>query len=259
MGALTGVYIRTEWKAGPDDTSVDNIIMENGDAASAVAFAGTTVSRSEGAGFARLTLTRTGAFDGAASVDLAAVGGTAKVGQDYPPIAATVSWPNGVGGARTVDVALTDDTLDEPTETLVVGLTNAQNLNIGDPNTATIRILDDDPLSIVSMDTGDKAVPEGTAAGTTTKFRVVLNTASGKTIRAPFTVQFGTASAGDFASITPSPLVFTPGKLSQEIVVVTKPDATPEGNETVTFQLGPADNALVGAHSAATLTVTNDD
>lgn len=252
LSNLTGLYLRTEWKLGPDDTSVDNIQMENGEAASTVAFTDLVVSRSESGASARLTIARTGTFDGAASVGIAAVGGTATEGSDYAPVADTASWARGEGGNRTVVVNLDDDTVDERTETILVGLTGAQNVNIGEDDVATVRIRDDDLPSIVSFDKPTRTVVEGA----TTKFRVVLNQASGLPITAPFTVQYGSATAGDFASITASPLVFPPGKLSQEIVIVTQPDAQAEGDESLTIQLGPPTNALLGAQSTGTLTVT---
>ncbi|HKY93154.1 MAG TPA: Calx-beta domain-containing protein [Nevskiaceae bacterium] len=253
LRALTGLYIRTEWKVGPDDTSVDTIIMENGEPTSEVAFAEPVVSKSESGSTVRLTLERTGTFRGAAAVDIEAVGGTATEGDDFRAVADTARWDDGAGGARTVTVSLEDDTTDEGTETVLVGLTNLQNLNLGDDDVATVRIRDDDLPSIVSFDTTTRTIAEGAS----TTFRVVLNHVSGQTITAPFTVQYGTASGGDFASITASPLVFTPGKLSQTITVVSKPDGTAEGGETLTLQLGVPTNALLGAQSSAGLTVTD--
>ena len=105
----------------------------------------TTVSAGEGAGTATFTVTRTGGSDGAVSVDYAVTGGTAAgSGTDYTLANGTLSFGNGET-TKTITVAIVNDSLYEPNETVVVTLSNATGgASIGTNSSATLTINDDD-------------------------------------------------------------------------------------------------------------------
>ena len=46
--------------------------------------------------------------------------------------------------SQTIAVAITDDTLDEPNETVILALSNATNATVGTTNRATLTIVDND-------------------------------------------------------------------------------------------------------------------
>lgn len=261
LTALTGLYLRTEWKTGPDDTSLDNFEMENGVPQSAVSFVNAAITRNESVPSVKVELERTGKFKGAASVDYAVIGGNATVGKDYFPVAGTLRWPAGTGGIRSFRVKLKNDNADEANETIVIGLANVNNMDIGANSTVTVRIRDDDATTnIANFETLAKSVAEGTGgAGTTTTLRVTLTQVATRNVTVPFTVVFGTANAADFDSISTSPVVIKAGQKFADITIAIKADNQAEGNETVSFQLGQPTNALLGTKTLATLTITNDD
>jgi large repetitive protein len=85
------------------------------------------------------------------------VGGTATSGSDYTPLSGSVTIPAGATTA-TITVAVIDDTLTEPTETVTVNLTGITGGNPGvslDPapanTTASLNILDNDALTTIQL------------------------------------------------------------------------------------------------------------
>jgi hypothetical protein len=112
----------------------------------AVQFGAASASINENGGSVTLTLTRTNGADGAISVSVASGGGSAAAGTDYTAVSQTVSWANGDTAAKTVVLAVTDDALDEPNETVVLTLSNATGgATLGVATSATVTIVDDDP------------------------------------------------------------------------------------------------------------------
>ncbi len=96
------------------------------------------------AGTATFVVVRQGSGAGAASVDYATVDGSATDGEDYTATAGTLAWLDGETGPKSVDVPLIDDTVAERHETVSVLLTQAVGGELGQRDTASIRIIDDD-------------------------------------------------------------------------------------------------------------------
>jgi plastocyanin len=76
----------------------------------------------EGAGTATITVQRSGGDDGAVSVQYAATAGTATAGQDFNPASGTLSWADKDNAAKTFTVHVINDTLVEPSETVLLAL-----------------------------------------------------------------------------------------------------------------------------------------
>lgn len=98
----------------------------------------------ENAGSATFVVVRQGSGAGAASVDYATIDGSATAGADYTATAGTLAWLDGETGPKSVAVALTDDSVEERHETVSVTLTNAVGGELGQRDTASIMIIDDD-------------------------------------------------------------------------------------------------------------------
>jgi hypothetical protein len=261
LGTLTGLYIRTEWKTGPDDTSVDNVRLQNGVGGSIVQFDAALFPKAENVASHKAVIraTRGGDLAGAAQVDFGTADGTATDGLDYSAASGTLNWADGEGGIKTFNVTLLDDALDEANETVKLSLSNAVGATLGAQDQATLRITDDDDAPTVAFDAAAQSVNEGTGTAKTVKLSVSLSAASGKRITVPFSVAYGTASPDDLQSIGASPLVFAAGTTSKTIRVVTNPDADVEGNEKLTFTLGAPVNASLGGITDEVLTIKNDD
>ncbi|NLH73129.1 MAG: hypothetical protein GX456_08765, partial [Verrucomicrobia bacterium] len=109
-----------------------------------IAFASSSFGANENAGFVRLTVSRTGGSDGAATVTYATVEGSAKAGQDYTATSGTLSWASGDAQDKYIDVPLLNDTVYEGNEQFSVVLSNASGASLGSPATAQVTIVEDD-------------------------------------------------------------------------------------------------------------------
>ena len=93
----------------------------------------------------RVTLDR--AASGAVSVNYATADGTAQAGADYTAVSGTLAFASGET-AKTVDVAVLDDSHDEGSETLTLTLSNASGARIADAvATGTIENSDHMPAA----------------------------------------------------------------------------------------------------------------
>lgn len=105
----------------------------------------------EAGGPAVLTVVRTGS-SGAARVTIAAASGTATEGEDFGALSAVLSWASGESGPRTAELAIVDDNLEEPDETVAISLSGVVGAVIVGPSTADLMIQDDDvPMGIESL------------------------------------------------------------------------------------------------------------
>lgn len=92
-----------------------------------------------------ITATRTGGVDGAVSIDFGTSDGTATSPADFAAIAGMLNWANQDAVAKTFQVTIVNDALDEADETFGVALSNPQGgAALGGVATATVTILDED-------------------------------------------------------------------------------------------------------------------
>ncbi len=107
-----------------------------------VAFSTAASSASEAAGTASLDVTLSNAILLPVTVDYAVTGGTATGGgADYTLAAGTLTFAPGQT-ARTVDVIIVDDPLDEIDETVIVTLSNPSRATLGATAVHTLTITD---------------------------------------------------------------------------------------------------------------------
>ena len=190
--------------------------------------------------------------------------GTATSGVDYEEIApGTLTFAPG-DTARTVEVTVLGDLLDEHDETVVLSLANASNATIAstDASAGTATITDDDGAPTLSIDS-PRATEGDPGEMTVLSFTVVLAGATTK----PVTVQYvdegtGTATSGvDYEEIAPGALTFAPGDAARTIEVTVLGDLLDEHDETVVLSLANASNATIASTDAdaGTATITDDD
>ena len=120
---------------------------------------------------------------------------------------------------------------------------------------------------VVSVSTPAVVASEGAGVSSGSPAAVItvlLSTASTQAISVSFSVTGGTAGSSDYTILTPSLLVFPPGSLSQEIHLALTVDG-PDGlggvplDESVVLTLGTPVNADLGATTAATLTIVDEE
>jgi hypothetical protein len=98
----------------------------------------------ENAGKVTITITRTGDTSAAATVDGATSNGTASAGSDYTAAAGTINFAPGQTQIN-VDIAILDDSLAEPDETILLTLSHPTgNASIGATGSSTIFIRDNE-------------------------------------------------------------------------------------------------------------------
>jgi hypothetical protein len=221
-----------------------------------VRFKTAVTNAAESGGAATVTVSLTGPLNTPASVNFGTTDGTATSGADYTSTSGTLSFAPGET-EKTFAVPIIDDSLNEDDETLVLKLTSpSSNLLLGEPSTAVLKIIDDDPLPTIAID--DVTVGEGDSGTTNAVFRITLSAASGRTVTVPISTQPGTATSGtDFRSLSGS-LTFPPGQTVRQVAVAVIGDTTIEGTETFFVNLGTPTNALI-ARGQGVGTIIDDD
>lgn len=164
---------------------------------SSVQLQAATLNVTEGDGFARVVVTRSGSTSGPATVELLTTQGTASIPGDYlPPASSVIAWNDGDGSPKTVNIPIVEDDLFEPAEQFFVELRNATGATLGAPDSATITIEDD--VSGAPLP-ADLAIAISTRATVAAQGQSVLyeifavnngpNNASGVTITIPLPAQ----------------------------------------------------------------------
>jgi plastocyanin len=102
-----------------------------------------TYTLGEKAGTLTVTVERVDGGEGAASVKIGTVAGTAKKGNDFTPRNATLKWKDGEQGPKSFQVKIKDDKVREPEESFSIRLTKATRASMG-TSSATVIIQDDD-------------------------------------------------------------------------------------------------------------------
>jgi plastocyanin len=100
----------------------------------------------EAVGQATITVQRANGSDGAVSVNYSATAGTAAAGADFTPASGTLNWADGDSGNKTFKVTIVNDTIQEPSETILLALSSPTGGATLDDSakTATLVIQDND-------------------------------------------------------------------------------------------------------------------
>ncbi|MFZ2655882.1 MAG: pre-peptidase C-terminal domain-containing protein, partial [Victivallales bacterium] len=137
----------------PGKSPYDFSIQGTGFAPGIMQFSAATFSQNEYTSAALLSVTRSGGTEGAASVTYTTSDGTATAGSDYTSKTGTLSWDAGVGGTKTVQISIINDTDFEVNETVNVTLSNAVGASLGAQDTAVLTIVDND-FTLTMQDDG---------------------------------------------------------------------------------------------------------
>ncbi|MEP7009422.1 MAG: choice-of-anchor Q domain-containing protein [Acidobacteriota bacterium] len=118
----------------------------------------TTTSVAENAGTVTITATRTGGTDGAVSVTITSANGSAIAPGDYGAIpgGTMLSWADGDGASKSINVTIVNDTDPEPDETFSVSISAPTGgATLGSATTEQVTILSDpaDDLSVIEVPT----------------------------------------------------------------------------------------------------------
>jgi hypothetical protein len=231
-----------------------------GDApAGTVSFSSATYTVGEGGGNAAITFTRTGGSVGPLSATVTVTGGTATAGTDFAAGPYTVNFADGQTTA-TLNIPITDDTVAEGNETVILALSGA---TVGATGTATLTITDNDTAPVVpTISIGNVTVAEGNAGTTLATFTVTLSQATTVPVTVSVATADGTATAGSDYTALPAGFTVTipAGATSATFTVSITGDTLVEGDETFTVTLSnPINGTISPTGGTATGTITNDD
>lgn len=237
-------------------TSTSTTVTILDDDTATVTVAATDANASEtGGNTGAFTITRTG--DLVAPLDIGfTLRGTAEHGLDYAPIGSPVTIPAGASSA-TVVITPIDDTLGEPSQTVILMLANSTDYTVGSPSTATVTIADNDlpSVTIVPLNGGKES------GSTAAKFTVVRNGSQGGTISVRYAVSGTAASGADFTALS-GVISLTSHATDSVRATLTIPvidDPEIEDAEIVTITLLPDPAYSVDAESSATIFIEDND
>lgn len=230
-----------------------------GDTPGKLRFSAATYSSSEGGGPATVTVSRIEGDDGPASIQWASAAGTATAGSDFTAASGTLNWADGDDANKSFQVAILNDTADEPNETVNLTLSNATGAALDTTRrTAVLTIVDNDdsgggqaPAAPTNLKADGHSTTEVVltwtdAANNETGFRIERRTLTGTYQEA------GTAGA--------NATTFTAGGLTSGTFYVFRVRAqNGAGNSAFSNEAGAAPNAapLPCLASATALCVNN--
>ncbi|MCY4174555.1 MAG: hypothetical protein OXF25_10980 [Cyanobacteria bacterium MAG CAR3_bin_5] len=141
-----------------------------------VSFSRSSGSVREDGGAHNVTVSLTPAPSSAISLAYT-VGGAAKAGTDYTALSGSVTVAAGVSSV-TIPVVITEDTVEDGSETIVLTLTDGADYNLGATTVHRLTISDDDVAGVsIRESEGSTVVTEAAGAGRTDTYTVVLASA----------------------------------------------------------------------------------
>jgi PKD repeat protein len=217
-----------------------------------VSFSTTNFVVPESAGSITITAVLSASSVFTAAVDYATADGTATAGLDYASASGRLVFSPGQT-MHTFTLWLTNDTLPELNETILLSFSNPTNCVVS--NGAQVTIVDDDPPSVAFATERFNA---NEAAGQAI-ITVLLNAASGRTVTVHYATADGTGRAGADYVATTGLLSFQPGQTVRSFAVPLLDDLMDEPDETVHLRLFDPTNAVLGSLTNAVLSIVDDD
>ena len=230
------------------------VTVTDNDTLPVVSFALPSSSAGEAAGTRNVTVNLSPAPTAATTVSYT-VGGSAAAGSDFSISGSgTLSVSSGATTAS-IPVAITDDTADESSETVLLELTAGSGYTVGSADSHTLTIVDDDGtlLPTVSLSVAPNPVTEGSAVTVTAR----LSEALSSSVTVPLTLTAGSAEPEDYGSL--ASITISSGETSGTGTVTTAQDAD-EDDETFTVALGSLPSEVTpGSPSSVQVMIRDDD
>ena len=233
-----------------DTTTADLVITDDDEPQ--ISIANSTASETDGTATFTATLDQTAAEE--VTVVYTTTNGTAD-GDDYTATTGTLTIAAG-SASGTIEIPITDDAVDEVSQTATLNLSSATNASISD--SAADMVITDNDSPVITI--ANQTVGESDFTGT---FTVTLDQAAAEDVTVVYTSSDGTsngANAGsDYAAVT-NTLTISAGDSSGIIKVPIMLDSVDEVIETATLTLASANNATIaGDTTTADLVITDDD
>lgn len=222
-------------------------------------FSSASYSQSESGPQATITVERVNGADGAASVAFATQPGSAG-SADFTAVSGSLNWQDGDAAAKTFQVPITDDSLDEPDETVLLTLSNATGATLGQAASATLSIVDNDeppPPPQFALDAASYQVNEtdGTLVIT---IRRLGDTSGSASVR--LRTISGTAQAGEDFTAIDSVQNWPAGDATPRTVSIPITDDTLlESVETLSLELTVLTGGSLSGPGTATVRIVSNE
>ena len=190
----------------------------------------------------------------ATTVDYAVTGGTAST-NDYILSSGTLNISAG-DSIGTVDLAISNDLIDEQDETVIITLSNPTNANLGSNTSFTYTIEDNDNQPSIDFTTTSVTVNEGSS---TANLSVQLSGISGRDVTVGYSVTSSTATSGVDYILPDGTLTISAGNQSGKIILNLIDDPTIEAPESIVIDLSSPTGATLGSDSIITVTLNDND
>ncbi len=255
VGSLTGSAI----SVGTQSTSVYTIADDD---TLAVEFNQATGSDDEANGFNLPTLDVTGDVQVGhnVSIDVSVAGGTASASDFAPPTTLSVGAGTYTNtGFAIPTLVITDDSLVEPIETIVLGNITGTSIAVGPQDTTTYTIGDDDTVAVEFSQTAGSDVEAN--GGNLPTLLVTGDVQAGHSVSVEVAVTGGTATASDF--IAPTTLTVAAGSYVGSDFAIPAlaivDDTITEADESIELGNLSGSAVTVGTQSSTTYTIIDDD
>jgi hypothetical protein len=217
-----------------------------------VAFATASVSASESVTSPTLTIVQDNPSIATTTVSYAVTGGTGSTA-DYSLAGGSVTIPAG-STSTTIPLVITNDTMYELDETLVLTLSSPINAALGPQTTLTYTITNDDAIPTMRL---SRTAASGDEAVASANIGIELSHPSYLDSSAVLGIS-GTATRGSDYTVLPVTVSIPAGQTSANILLSVIDDTEIEAAETVVFTLSsPVNVSLDG--STTTYTIIDND
>ncbi|MDQ8209517.1 immunoglobulin domain-containing protein [Coraliomargarita sp. SDUM461003] len=221
--------------------TVKLVAFEGDSTPAALTWSASAPTVTENAGSITLSVVRTGPLSGAASVQFSTTNGSAGAG-DFSASSGTLNWADGIGGAQTLVIPITQDALSEGYESFNISLSNPVGDPIAGSASIAVTIIDDEALPVITSDPVALSVKEGEPAtfsvGVSSPVPVTYQwqkdgvdipgaTAASYTISAT-----NASSAADYSVVVSTPAGSAPSGAARLTVI--PPAAQPDAGVTLT-------------------------
>ena len=240
-----------------------DLLIDSDDAETAtlsLRFNPNTATVAESIGTATATITLSAASANTVTVQTVLNGGTALGGGiDYTLASEVVQFVPGET-SKVINIAISDDTLPEPNETIILTLDNPTNARLSSTaaNTIfTITITDNDsaPPATVGF---TSTTGSGAESITTAPLYVTLSGPQAGVVTVDYAVTGGTATAADH-TITAGTMTFAAGEMAKRIPNSIVDDGDQESSETIILTLSNPTGVALSANATHTYTITDND
>jgi hypothetical protein len=223
-------------------------------------FSAASYSVSESSAQATIVVSRTGGSDGEVSVAYDVPNGTATEGSDYTNTHGTLSWANGDAADKSFSIAIINDSIHEPSESVNVVLGNPVGAQLGAPSSAVLTITDDDASQSGSFNFSAASYSVNEDGGNAT-ITIKRTGGSDGAVSVQYATSDGTATGSADYTTTSGTLSWADGDgADKTFTIAIANDALDELAETLNVALSnPTGGASLGNASSAVLTISDDD